>query len=47
MNLNSIPSDIQKCINIKRLNLSDNEILTIPLWISSMTNLEYIDLSSN
>lgn len=47
MDLSSIPSEISKCQETKKLMLSDNQITKIPAWISSLTKLEFIDLSNN
>lgn len=47
MDLSAIPSEISKCQETKKLMLSDNQITKIPAWISSLTKLEFIDLSNN
>ncbi len=47
MDITTISLDILKCQSIKRLVLSDNEIVQIPNWLSQVESLEYIDLSNN
>lgn len=45
--VNGIPFEIGKCVKMKRLLLSENELTVLPTEIGDMAALEYLDISTN
>lgn len=45
--LNEIPKDIIRFKDLKYLNLSDNNLETLPMWLSALQKLEVLSLSGN
>ncbi|XP_013412095.1 uncharacterized protein LOC106174883 isoform X4 [Lingula anatina] len=45
--IKDLPRELFYCHGLKKLNLSDNEITSIPPAIASLVNLEHLDISKN
>ncbi len=45
--LDSLPEDLMKFVNLKKLDLSKNDMSKLPSFISSLTKLEILNLGKN